>query len=397
FDLIRRGHSSFVFCCEPGMMRAVMSYGATAEEARTMDIRGCYETCVRGNEVSTVSGYVNALKAVEYVFTDGRDRRTGAQIGLPTALSSLAGFDDFYNAVLAQWDHLIGRTIACSLRFEKYLSYINPSNLYSGTILHALERGEDAYQSGVKFSNSSVLNCGFASLVDAVAAVREFVYEKKTVTLAELGEALAQNWAGWEDLHTQIKKSVHKYGNDDPSTDALAREMAAHFSAFVNFRPNARGGVYKATMHSAMEFVWQGAKTGATPDGRYAGEEASKNGSPSVGMDKSGVTALIRSALRLAPSSYPESFCLDVMLHPSAVSGKEGLSVMKALLMTYLAGDGMSIQFNVFDTATLRDATAHPERYKNLQVRVCGWNVLWNNLSPKEQAAYLRRAEEHER
>ena len=81
------------------------------------------------------------------------------------------------------------------------------------------------------------------------------------------------------------------------------------------------------------------------------------------------------------------------MLHPSAVSGDEGLSVVKALLSTYMQGGGMSIQFNVFNTDTLRDAQKHPENYKNLQVRVCGWNVLWNNMSTDEQNAYILRSE----
>ena len=161
----------------------------------------------------------------------------------------------------------------------------------------------------------------------------------------------------------------------------------------VNNRPNARGGVYKAIMHSARMFVEEGKKTGATPDGRFAGAECSKNASPSVGMDRNGVTALIESAANLRPYTYPESFCLDIMLHPSAVSGDEGLSVMKALLSTYMQGGGMSIQFNVFNSDTLRDAQKHPENYKNLQVRVCGWNVLWNNMSTDEQNAYIRRSE----
>ena len=142
-----------------------------------------------------------------------------------------------------------------------------------------------------------------------------------------------------------------------------------------------------------MEFVWEGEKTGATPDGRFAGEELSKNASASVGMDRNGITALLHSALHTHPDRYCESHCLDVMLHPSAVSGPEGLQIMKAVLMTYLKGGGMSIQFNVLSAETLRDAQKHPETYKNLQVRVCGWNVLWNNLSAAEQNAYIRRAE----
>ena len=132
-------------------------------------------------------------------------------------------------------------------------------------------------------------------------------------------------------------------------------------------------------------------KTG--PNGRYSGEELSKNASPCVGMDKNGVTALINSALAAKPYSYCESYCIDVMLHPSAVSGDEGMEIMKSLLFTYMKHGGMCMQFNIFDVNTLKDAQKHPEKYQNLQVRVCGWNVLWNNLSEKEQNAYITRAE----
>lgn len=393
-DMIRRGHSCFVFCCEPCMIKAVMTYGATYDEALNMDIRGCHETGVRANEVSTGTGYVNALKAVEYVFSNGFDSRTDKQFGLKTGeLKDLKTFDDFYSAVLKQWESLIEMTIDVSLQYEKYLSFINPSNMYSATIEGALKKGCDAYQNGVKFNNSAILNCGFASLVDAVMAVKEFVYDKKAVTLEILAKALAANWNGFEDLHTQIVKSPHKYGNDDEETNRYTEAMSSYFMSKVNNRPNARGGVYKAQMHSALQFVLQGKKTGATPDGRYAGDEISKNGSPSVGMDREGVTALIKSALKARPDTYCESFCLDVMLHPSAVNGDDGLEIMKSLLFMYMKNGGQSIQFNVFNADTLRDAQKHPDKYKNLQVRVCGWNVLWNNLSKDEQEAYIKRAE----
>lgn len=394
FDMIRRGKSCFALCCEPGMIKAVMGYGATYEEALNMDIRGCYETGVRANEVSSATGYVNALKSVEYVFSNGFDSRIGKQLGLKTGeLKDLKTFEDFYSAVLKQWENLIEMTIDVSKQYEKYLSFINPSNMYSATIEGALKKGADAYQSGAKFNNSALLNCGFASLVDAIMAVKEFVYDKNDVTLETLSAALAADWKGFEDLHTKVVKSLRKYGNDDAETDRYTEAMSAYFASKVNNRPNARGGVYKAIMHTAMEFVWEGEETGATPDGRYAGDEISKNGSPSVGMDREGVTALIKSALKARPYTYCESFCVDVMLHPTAVSGDEGLEIMKSLLFMYMKNGGQTVQFNVFNTETLRDAQKHPEKYQNLQVRVCGWNVLWNNLSEKEQNAYITRAE----
>lgn len=394
FNMIRNGQNSFVFCCEKGMMRAVMSYGATYEEALNMDIRGCYETGVRADEVSTATAYINSAKAVLYTLSNGYDSYIGKQVGIKTGeTEDFETFEDFYTAFLKQYDHLIETSIWCVERFEKYLEEVNPSSMYSATVERSLQKGFDAYQGGVKFNNTAILNNSFATTVDSLMAIYEFVYKKKEITLTELKKALDNNWVGYEKLRAKILNSKHKYGNGDTLTDRYAAAVSTFFTSRVTGRKNVRGGVYKAIMHSALQFVRDGKKTGATPDGRRNGDELSKNASPSVGQDKKGVTALINSVIRLNPYTYPESFCLDVMLHPSAVKEDLGLKAMKSLLMTYMNGGGMSIQFNVFDTETLRDAQKHPEKYKNLQVRVCGWNALWNNLSEEEQNAYILRAE----
>ncbi len=392
-DMVRNGKNSFVFCCEPGMIKAVMGYGATYSEALSMDIRGCYETGVRANEVSSTTGYVNALKAVEYVFSNGYDKGIQKTIGLKTGnTEDFNTFDGFYFAVLRQWKHLIENTISMANAYEPYLGVINPSSLYSATVEGCLKRGCDAYAGGVKFSTSSILNCGFASLVDAVMAVKTFVFDQREIAMADLKRALDANWQGYECLRQKIKNAPCKYGCGHDETDLFAESMARFFALSVNHRPNARGGFYKASMHSAMEFVWQGEKTFATPDGRKEKEEMSKNASPAPGMDKNGVTALINTVAKLKPDLYQESFCVDVMLHPSAVAGDEGLDIMQALIFTYLKSGGMAIQFNVLNAKTLLEAQKNPEKFKNLQVRVCGWNVLWNHLSKKEQDAYIERA-----
>lgn len=392
--LVRKGNSSFVFCCEPGMMKAVMSYGATYEEARTMDIRGCYETGIRANEVSTITGYVNPLKAVLYVLNNGVDETSHKPLGVQTGnVENFETFEDFYAAFFKQLGHLIEDVFYMANSYEKYLGDLNPSNMYSATIVQSLKNARDGYQDGVKFNNSAILCCGLASAVDALMAVKEMVYDRKEITLSQLQDALKNNWEGYELLRAKVRNLKGKYGNGDPQADAYAKAISAYFCTKVNNQPNARGGVYKATLHSALQFVKQGELTEASPDGRKRGDEISKNASPSVGMDKNGATGLIRSIVNLVPYLYMESCCLDVMLHPSAVDGEEGLNVMKALLMTYLDNGGMSLQFNIFGPEMLIDAQNHPEKYKNLQVRVCGWNVLWNNLTRKEQDAYILRAQ----
>ncbi len=394
FDLIKEGKTNFAFCCEPGYWQAVMGYGATEEEARTFDIRGCYETGVRANEVVSTTGYVNSPKAVQYAFSNGYEPLLGKVYGLQTGeAEQFASFDEFYQAVKAQWGKLIEQSMAVAKEYEPYFSFINPSLMYSSTIKRSLESGRDAYQNGVKFNNSSVLNCGFATLVDAVAAVKYLVFDTKTATMSQLKQALDADWVGYEALRAKALKCPCKYGNGNAQADEIARDLAVFFADKVNGKPNGRGGVYKAEMHTAMMFVWQGEKTPATPDGRKGGDEIAKNGSPSIGMDRNGVTAAIRSALALTPSLYREAFCLDVMVDSSAVEGEDGNEILKALLFTYLKGGGMTLQINVFSADKLKDAQLHPEKYENLQVRVCGWNVSWNNLSKKEQDAYLLRAQ----
>ena len=75
------------------------------------------------------------------------------------------------------------------------------------------------------------------------------------------------------------------------------------------------------------------------------------------------------------------------------MKGADGLLAMYGLLMTFVGRGGHAMHINVFDGDTLRDAQEHPEKYGDLQIRVCGWNVLWNNINKEEQDGFIRQAE----
>ena len=394
--MIRRGNSSLVFLGEEGLRHVMTGLGMTEEDARNCDIRGCYEFAARGlhNSNETACGHLNMLKGIELVFHNGTDPGTGLAVGVGTGeLDELRSFDDFYRAYTEQLAKIIEDNILCVNDFERFLDEINPANFFSATILHSLETAEDAFSRGSYYNNTTLLNAGFGSALDALAAIREFVYEKRELTLAEFREILAANWAGHEKLRRRILNSSRKYGNGDESVDRYADQLSRFIGTRINGRPNARGGIWEASAHSARQFIELGEKTGATPDGRLAGEEMSKNLSPVQGADVSGVTALIESAVSIDSGCFPGDFPLDVMLHPSAVAGDEGLAAWRTLIHTYMAHNGLAIHFNVFDAATLRDAQQHPEKYAGLQIRVCGWNVRFVELAPREQEMYIRRAE----
>ncbi len=259
---------------------------------------------------------------------------------------------------------------------------------------HALRTRRDGFATGCpRGNNTTILSVGLGTAVDALLAVKELVFEKKELTLAQLGAIMASNWEGHEALRLRMLRSKRKWGNNDPEANALGAELVETFAGQVNGRPNSRGGAFLASGHCARQFIVLGEKTGATPDGRRAGEEMSKNLSPTMGADTEGATALVETLAASSVETLPGDYPLDMMLHPSVCAGDKGLAVMKTLVRRFHRNGGSVIQFTVFSPEELRDAQAHPEKYENLQVRVCGWNVRWNDLARAEQDAYIRRAE----
>lgn len=391
-DMVRHGAGNMVFCNEDTITKALMRQGATYEKAVDSVIKGCYEYTTKAGTICISFSTFNVLKAVALVFSNGIDKRSGKQISVQTGdVTKFSSFEDFYTAFRRQMESIVGTMTTCLGALEKQIGDINPPILYSATIPSCVKAMTHATAGGSKTVSSMWLN-GLGSAVDALMAVYELVYETKVTTLTELKTALDRNWEGYEKLRLKALACKHKYGNGDPMADHYANAIHQHFSSRFSGLKNSMGGNYEYEIHSARAFITQGAFTEATADGRRDWEETSKNASPTQGMDKQGITALIRSATAMDLSLADSGACLDAMLHPSAVQGEEGLEAFYGVLMTYIQKGGASIHFNIFSEEMLLDAQNHPENYKNLQVRVCGWNVLWNNMPKSEQDAYILRA-----
>ncbi len=391
--MIRDYNASLVFVCYEGYLKAFQRYGFTEEDIRTCDVSGCYELRIRGRHNATIPAYLNLLKLVELTLNNGTDPVTGLRLGPETgAPESFATFDDFLAAWKKQLEFAVNDVIAYCDAFEPHLAEINAGNVYSATMEHSLKTARDAFADGCEFNTTQVLLIGAATTTDALLAIRKFVFQKGILTLNELRDILAANWSGSEDLRRQILNDPEKYGNGLAQADSLAREITSYAASLINGRKNTRGGWYETALHTARQYIELGRKTGATPDGRCAGDEMSKNMSPTMGMDRSGVTALLRSMLTIDSSLFSADCPLDVMLLPSSVQGEAGIDALEALIQTYRKHNGLTIQFNTFSPETLIDAQAHPENYEGLQVRVCGWNVRFNDMDKREQDEYVKRA-----
>lgn len=393
-EMIRGGHSSFNFVCEKGMTRAMLREGYTPEEARRAVVKGCYEYTARGDGVDAANVHVNLPKAVELALHDGWDQYNGFQSGPHTGRAEgMSTFEQFYEAFFTQAQAIYERGFAIVAAYESRVGEINPTPMFSATIQSSLDKAFDAYAGGLKYRESHILLCCPGTAADSLAMIKKHVYDGGEMTLAQLRDILDRNWEGEEKLRRRLLNDRDKWGNNRTLPDQLFKDFTERLARLNNARKNACGGPCFVGLHCALQFVDMGRKTAATPDGRLAGEEFSKNASPVQGMAREGATAMISSLSKLDSSLFRGDFPLDAALSPNAVRGEAGLDAMYALLMTYADNGGHAIHFNVLSPDTLRDAQAHPEKHRDLQIRVCGWNVLWNNLSPAEQEFYIRQAE----
>lgn len=394
-DSIRRGNSSYVFVNDEVVVPGLVLLGVASEDAVNYVPVGCYEPMAVSKELPcTCAGTVNLTKLVELALNDGWDPMSKEQIGPHTgSADALACAEDFEEAVLKQAEYAINQTIRRVKSYESVLSELNPSPVYSAGIASCVESGVDAYGGGMIYNNVSINCIGLAGAVDSIMAVRRTVYEEGRLSLSELRDVLRQNWADAEALRLRMMKRCPKYGNGDTETDTFAAKLSDFCAQRINNVPNARGGVFRMGLFSVDWIFSFGERTGATPDGRFSKEAIAKNLSAVIGMDKQGPTALVQSVTMLDTKQAVNGAVLDVLIHPTAVQGEAGLNALMAFLKTFCRKGGQCIQFNVLDAEQLRRAQCEPEKYASLQVRVCGWNAYFVNLTREEQELFIRQAE----
>src|SRR5262249_55596324 len=138
-----------------------------------------------------------------------------------------------------------------------------------------------------------------ATCADSLAAIRRHVFDERSLTMAELLDALRVNFEGREKTRLMLWNRTPKFGNDDAYADDLVAKVFDLFFDAINGRPNTKGGAYRVNYLSTTCHVYFGSVTGATPDGRKAWEPHSDGISPAQGADRRGPTAVIKSAARI--------------------------------------------------------------------------------------------------
>jgi formate C-acetyltransferase len=230
------------------------------------------------------------------------------------------------------------------------------------------------------------------SLTDALVSLKLHVFEKRAMSLEEMVGVLQEDFQGREPFRQQLLNKTPKYGNDDDFADGLLKRIFEVYFQAVEGRPNTRGGAYHINLLPTTVHIYFGRVTGATPDGRKAGEPLSEGISPVQGADRQGPTAVMKSAAKIDHLRTGGTL-LNQKFTPQLLADESGLDNLVHLVRTYFQMDGHHVQFNVVAAETLRDAQKNPQKYRDLIVRVAGYSDYFVDLGEALQEEIIRRTQ----
>ncbi|EKC7174409.1 formate C-acetyltransferase/glycerol dehydratase family glycyl radical enzyme [Cronobacter sakazakii] len=406
-QVIRCGFGMPAFNNDEIVIDEFIKLGVSREDAYDYAAIGCIETAVGGKWGYRCTGmsFINFARVMLAALEGGRDATSG-KVFLSQEKALSAGNFSHFSEVMDAWDNQIRYYTRKSIEIECVVDTVLEENahdiLCSALVDDCIERGKSIKQGGAKYDWVSGLQVGIANLGNSLAAVRRLVFEQGVVTQPQLAQALNNDFEGLtgEQLRQRLINSAPKYGNDDDDVDLLlARAYQTYIDELKHYH-NTRfgrgpiGGTYYAGTSSISANVPFGAATMATPDGRKAGTPLAEGASPASGTDRLGPTAVINSVGKLPVAKILGGVLLNQKLNPSTLDNLRDRQKLMQMLRTFFeVHKGWHVQYNIVSRETLLDAKAHPDKYRDLVVRVAGYSAFFTALSPDAQDDIIARTE----
>ncbi len=400
FNVIRIGTGEpKIFNDEP-IIRSMMGYGKTLEEARGFVGVGCVEPAVPGKTYGMHdSGSLNLTMILHMAINGGRCIDDDTQLSIDTgSLETFRSFDEVLASFDRQMKYWCDNMISTLNKMDYCHQRMKPLPYLSLLVDDCIAKGQDVTCGGAKYNHSGPQAVGIGTTADALAAIRQLVFDEKRVSGAELLAALKADWQGYAPLYALVNSAhMHQYGNDDDYADELAAYVVDEYCRYVGHRPTPHGGEYMPGVFTVTANVQHGASTPASPDGRKAGEPLSDCMGPvhtaCCSHDRCGPTAIAKSVTKIDQTQIGNGIILNWKFSPGAVSGETGLENLIDLMDVYFDRQGMQSQFSIIGRETMEAAQAHPEQYQDLLVRIAGYSAYFVELSRELQNDLIGRTE----
>lgn len=365
---VMNGCGSPLFMNESLVMDNMVKFGYDKEDVWNFGTSACWEPLIIGKSSDQNNPFASMLacSALNDALFSGKEYST---------------FDD----LLADVKKGLAKEAKDKIKDIEY----DYSPLMSLFMPECIEKGKDFSHKGSKYMYQGAQLLGFPNLVNSLLNIKEFVYDKKLISLADCREVIQHNYFGHEDLR-QLFLNNGKFGKADKDVVLLSECLIESLSNDLK-SITANGNAVKFGL-SSPNYIAQSKKFGATLDGRRAGEPFAVHISPiSSSIDISEVLQF--AGMLQYPANCLNGNVVDFIL-PSAY--QKQLDKFVGILKAAFSNGVFQLQLNVLDRKTLVDAKLHPEKYPTLVVRVWGFSAYFNDLPEEYKDNLIARAELYE-
>ena len=380
---------------DEAVMASLVDHNYEPEDLRDWSATGCVEPTISGKHIGHTNCMMfNMVAALEMALYNGYHPLMRWHLGPKTGeVSEFKTFDEFLEAFFRQLECLADLTCQYNNYLGEAHSVIRPTPLMSAMVDNCIEKGLDVTKGGSKYNSSGTACIGLADIVDSLMAIKSLVYDRKVYTFTEMVEAVKNNFEGNEVMRSRILTETPRFGSGSDEAVEVANRVTKFMKDCFWSHLNFRGGHYTTGFWSMSNHVAFGALTGALPSGRLAYEPFTPGLTPEANASKS-LLDNIRDVTRLDPTSMNNNIAFNVKVNPSPRdSHAQTVEHVTNYAKAYSTMGGMQMQFNVVSSATMRAAMARPEEYKDLMVRISGYNAYFTQLNRDLQLELVRRAD----
>lgn len=364
------------YCNDDVVIPGLIRLGYAPKDACAYTIAACWEFIIPGKSFDIPNmDRVNFPRAVEQAVNEH--------------LTSCNTFQDFLSAVkhcVQEECHAVAKRMTDGTYVQKASPYL------SVFVSDCIERGLDASEGGAVYNGFGSHGVGISSAADAIAAVKQIVFDTKRYTAEELLQAIKANFQGYAALRNDLL-ACPKMGNNDDAVDVYGSFLMEILEDVFSQYRNRFGMPLRPGTGSAHEYLLSGRLVGATADGRYAQQPFASSFSPAPTARLSGPLSCIQSFTKHDLSRIINGGPLTMEIHGNVFRNPDGIKKVAALVKLFIDRGGHQLQLNSVQREVLLDAQKHPEAHKELIVRVWGWSGYFNELDVAYQDHIISRTE----
>jgi formate C-acetyltransferase len=382
---------------DQAVMTSLEEFHYAPEDLRNWSATGCVEPTLSGRHIGhTNFQMMNMVAALEMALNNGRHPLMNWNLGPDTGrveAGDFQSFDQFFEAFTRQFAFLIDQSIQYNEMLGKAHQAIRPTPLLSAVIEDCIAHGKDVTHGGARYNSSGAACIGLADVTDSLMAIKHLVFDRKKISFQALKRAVDGNFEDDPALLALVTHKVPLFGSGNDEAVAIANRITQFAHDYYGSHTNYRGGKYTVGFWSMSNHVIYGTLSGALPSGKRAGRPFTPGLTPEAHASQN-LLDNIRDVARLDPRHMNNNIAFNVKVVPGSRDTREAvIDRMYAYVKSYFDLGGMQMQLNVVTSETLRDAMAHPENYRNLLVRISGYNAYFVTLNHDLQMELIARAE----